>query len=159
MDSEHNQPGEKRMQITSPSQFFFWQRWLFVISLAFIVFGLAIALLNNTPLFDLFNRQVDPVFWGSEAVSHEVLVFRGWIYGIAGSAIASWGVFLAYIINYPLRRREKWAWNCLVLGMLTWYFPDIAVSLYFGVFFNVIFSTLCVAAMIFPLMIIRKYFL
>lgn len=146
------------MQITPTSQFLFWQRWLFVISLAFIVFGLALAMLNSSPIFDPFHRQVDPVFWGVNAVSREILVFRGWIYGIAGATMASWGVFLAYIIKYPFQRREKWAWNCLVVGMLAWYFPDVAVSLYFRVFFNVIFSTLCVAAIIFPLTILRKYF-
>jgi hypothetical protein len=158
MDSAHNTPEDTNTQTTSSGQFLFWQRWLFVFSLAFIVFGLALALFNGTPMFDLLNRQVDPAFWGTEEIPMETLVFQRWIYGVAGATMSSWGVLLAYIIYYPLRRREKWAWNCLAIGMLAWFLPDFAVSLYFGVFFNMIFSTLCVTVIFFPLTMLRKYY-
>lgn len=146
------------MRTDSTRQFDFWQRWLFSVSLAFIVFSLALSLLNNTAIFAPFHRQVDPLFWGSQQLPESGLKFRTWIYGIAGATMTSWGVLLAYLTRYPLRRREKWAWNGLMLCMLAWYLPDTAVSLYFGVWFNIIFSTLVVGVMVVPLLLIRRYF-
>lgn len=40
-------------------RFSFWQKWLLIVSLMITIFGLALAFLNQTPLFDmLFNDQV-----------------------------------------------------------------------------------------------------
>lgn len=146
------------MQTAPEQKFNFWYRWLFIGSIAFIVFGLVLSLLNNTFIFSKFHSFVDPVFWGNQPISDQGLVFRGWIYGVAGATMASWGVLLAYLTYYPFRRKEKWAWNGLMLGMLAWYVPDTLVSLYFGVWFNIIFSTVVVGLFVLPLIMVRRYF-
>jgi hypothetical protein len=48
--------------------FNFWQRWLLVVSWIIVLFGLAMALLNATPIFDFMNDRVNPVFWGDGPV-------------------------------------------------------------------------------------------
>ena len=94
------------------SRFLFWQRWLFVFSLIVIVFGLCMALLNRTPLFDVFDKQVNPVFWGRGLLLPPgVGAFQGWSYGVLGATMAGWGVFLAFVTCYPFRNRERWAWQ------------------------------------------------
>jgi hypothetical protein len=48
------------------SNFRFWQRWMVAVGIAIVVFGILMAVLSGSPLFDLFNRQIDPAFWGRE---------------------------------------------------------------------------------------------
>jgi hypothetical protein len=87
-------------------RFLFWQRWLFVVSLLITLFGVVMALLNGTGLFDLFNRQIDPVFWGTQDIADEAKNFQRWVYGAWGATIAGWGVMVGFIAYSPFRKRE-----------------------------------------------------
>ena len=140
-------------------QFPFWQRWLFVFSLIVIVFGLGMALLNCTPLFAVFDSQVNPAFWETNPLPIGIISFQGWTYGVLGATMAGWGFFLAFIVRYPFRNRERWAWNALLTGLSLWYLTDIAISLYFGVAFNAIFNTVIFILATLPLFFTRQEFL
>jgi len=141
------------------NRFYFWQTWLFAVGLVIVVFGLALAFFNQTAAFDLlFNDRINPVFWGIRDAPAEVAAFQQWIYGVLGATVAGWGVFLAFIARYPFRNRERWAWNCLAVGLLLWYTVDTALSLYFQVYFNAIFNTVLLGAVILPLAFSRKAF-
>jgi hypothetical protein len=140
------------------TRFTFWQRWLFILSLIIITFGLAMAWLNDSALFELLNRQVDPVFWGAQPLPQEAIVFRGWTYGVIGATMAGWGVFIAFLAQVPFRRRERWAWNCMTIGILAWFLPDTAISLAAGVIFNAVFNSLLLALVALPLIFTRKDF-
>ena len=139
-------------------RFSLWQRWLFVVGLIMSAFGVLLALFNATPLFALFDRQINPVFWGTVDISGEARDFQKWVYGVLGATLAGWGVFLAFIAHYPFKRREKWAWNCLVTGVLVWFVIDTAISLNFKVYFNAAFNTVLFVAVVLPLWFSRKHF-
>jgi hypothetical protein len=139
--------------------FSFWQRWLFIFSLIVVIFGLGMALLNRTPLFAIFDSQVNPVFWRTGLLPTGVDPFQGWIYGVLGATMAGWGVFLAFMARYPFRNRERWAWNALLMGLSLWYLTDTAISFYFGVVFNAIFNTVIFILAILPLFFTRREFL
>ena len=141
------------------NRFMFWQRWLLILSGIIIIFGLVMSLLSSTTIFDLLNNQVDPTFWGTQPIPEQALAFRSWVYGVTGAAMAGWGVFFAFLAHYPFRRREKWAWNCILLGMLVWYVPDTTISLIHGVTFNALFNTVLLIAIALPLMMTRKEFM
>jgi len=138
--------------------FFFWQRWLFIFSLIVIVFGLGMALLNRTPLFAIFDSQVNPAFWMNDPLPTGVNEFLGWVYGVLGATMAGWGVFLAFIVRYPFHNKERWAWNAFTLGLSLWYLTDTAISLYFGVMFNAIFNTVIFIFALLPLLFTRQEF-
>ena len=139
-------------------RFSLWQRWLFVVGLIMSAFGVLLALFNATPLFALFDRQINPVFWGTVDIPGEARDFQKWVYGVLGATLAGWGVFLAFIAHYPFKRREKWAWNCILAGLLVWFVIDTAISLNFKVYFNAAFNTALFAAVALPLWFSRKYF-
>ena len=97
--------------------FSFWQKWMFTVAIIVIFFGLALAFLNQTTLFDtLFNNQINPEFWSTSQVDENISAFQGWIYGVLGSTVAGWGILIASIAYYPFKRKEKWAWNSLTVG-------------------------------------------
>jgi hypothetical protein len=139
--------------------FLFWQRWMLTLSIIIVAFGLGMALLNGTPVFDLLNRQVDPAFWGAQPLPAQALAFRGWAYGVLGATMAGWGVFFVFLAYVPFRRKEKWAWYCFAAGLLVWYVPDTITSLTSGVVFNAVFNSILLALVALPLFFTRKDFL
>ena len=140
------------------SHFNFWQKWLLVVSVAIAGFGVLLACLSGTPLFDLFSRQIDPVFWGPGTPLQGLGPFQNWIYGLWGATIAGWGIFLTFIVHYPFRHKEKWAWNCLVLGLAVWFLLDTGLSLIYRVYFNVGFNTALLILAGLPVGFTRKEF-
>jgi hypothetical protein len=141
------------------NNFSFWQRWLFVFSLVVIVFGMGMALLNRTPLFGVFDRQVDPVFWGANLPPSGVNEFQGWVYGVLGATMAGWGVLLAFVVQASFRKRERWAWNAVILSLALWYLTDTFLSLRSGVAFNAVFNTAILVLAALPLFFTRREFL
>ena len=140
------------------SNFKFWQRWLLVVGIAITVFGILMAILSGTPLFDLFNRQIDPAFWGAGTVGDPAKRFQQWIYGVWGATVAGWGIFLSFVARYAFAKKERWAWNCMVLGLLVWFVLDTTLSLFHQVYFNVAFNAgLLILAML-PMVFTRKEF-
>lgn len=138
--------------------FIFWQRWLLLLSMLIVLFGLFMALANSSALFDLLNSQIDPVFWDEQALPQEAIAFRSWSYSLTGATMAGWGIFFIFLIQYGLRNRQKWAWNCLLIGMLVWYLPDTGMSLAYGVTFNAFFNSFLLLLVLVPLLAIRKSF-
>lgn len=138
--------------------FSFWQRWLLVIAVALTAFGVVMAFVSGTPVFDVFNSQINPAFWGAGAVEGPAKQFQQWVYGLWGATIAGWGIFITYVARYPFARRERWAWNCLALGIGLWYVLDTGLSLAYGVYFNVAFNTVLLIAAGVPLAFTRSEF-
>jgi len=138
--------------------FNFWQRWLVVLSIVIIVFGVFMAIFNQSTIFAFFNQQIDPVFWGSVPKPVEYANFQGWVYGVLGATMAGWGLMLLFIVQNAFRLREKWTWQSIVISLGSWYVLDTAISLYFGVIFNVVFNTLLLLAVISPLIATKKHF-
>ena len=114
------------------------------------------ALFNRTPLFDVFNQQIDQAFWDSGQVPVGVTDFQGWIYGVWGATVAGWGIFLSFVAYFPFKQREKWASSCLVVGLGVWFVLDTAISWNYGVVFNVLFNTVVLFIIGIPLVFSRK---
>lgn len=140
------------------TKFSFWQKWLLILGILISVFGIAMALLSGTPLFGLFNRQIDPAFWGANAVDSAPQQFKGWIYGVWGATIAGWGIFLTFVAHFAFSRREKWAWNCVALGLLVWFILDTSLSIIYKVYFNVVFNVALIIFAGLPLAFTRRDF-
>jgi hypothetical protein len=136
----------------------FWKNWLLAVCLAMILFGTLMVFLSGTPLFNVFNRRIDPAFWGSDQIPAEARLFRSWIYGVWGATIAGWGILLAFVIAGPFSRHEKWAFNGVGFGVLVWYVFDTGLSIVFRVGFNAIFNTVLLAALLLPMIVLRKHF-
>jgi hypothetical protein len=140
------------------NRFSFWQRWLLVVSVIVAVFGIALALLSNTPLFDWMNQLINQAIWGTTTLPAEASVFQQWVYAVLGATVAGSGVFVFFIARQPFSQRERWAWNCLVAVLIVWYPIDTLASLYFKVAFNALFNTGLLLLVALPLFFTRKQF-
>jgi hypothetical protein len=139
-------------------RFLLWQRWLLILGVIIVVFGVALAFLYSTPLFDIFRTQIDPAFWAAGELTGGTVPFQQWVYAVLGATMAGWGVCIAFIAAVPFKRREKWAWNCLALAVSLWFVIDTFLSWRFGAMFNVVFNTLIFLAVLVPLLLSRGFF-
>ncbi len=141
------------------ARFKFCVMWLKIVSILFSLFGVIIALFNQTYIFQIiFNNQINPIFWGSANLSVEVLHFQQWIYGLLGATCLMVGILIFFIVENAFAKKEKWAWNCLLFGLIAWFVIDESISLYFRVYFNAVFNLILLIAIIIPLFLSIKDF-
>ena len=111
------------------------------VSVLLIVFGAFMALLNSTALFAPINKQVDRVFWGDVGPDAVDRQFQAWAYGVLGATTMGWGIFLYFVASHPFRKKERWARDCVLLGLGSWFVLDTGISAYYGVTLNVLINT------------------
>ena len=139
-------------------KFEFWQKWLLSVGFFIFLFGLFMAFLSGSPLFQVFDEGINEVFWGSGEVEGDARNFQRWVYGTWGATVAGWGVFITFLAHYPFRRKEKWSWDCMFLGLLIWFLIDTGFSLYYRVHINVILNVILLVLGILPLALTKKFF-
>jgi hypothetical protein len=121
------------------------------------VFGVFMALFNQSPLFDGFNSQIDPVFAlsaveaPSAPIGPSMQSFQGWAYGVWGATVAGFGVLAAFVARVPFRARRRWARDALVAAIAVWFVLDSGLSAMHGVWFNVAFNSAVLIALAVPL--------
>ncbi len=139
--------------------FDFWQKWLFGFGLYLVVFGLVLAIFGHSALMDrVLNAHIDPVFWGAEPLPESAERFQAWVYGVLGSVVAGWGMFVSFIAHYPFKARERWAWNCIAAVFATWFVVDTTISIYWSVDVNVLINLVFLAFVSLPLGFTRRHF-
>lgn len=140
-------------------RFEFWVTWLKIVSIVFSLFGISLALFSQTPIFNLlFNNQINPVFFGNDTLSLELIHFQQWAYGLLGATCTLVGILIFFIVNNAFKKMERWAWNSILVGLLGWFILDEPISLYFSVHFNAIFNLGLLTAVLLPLIFTRHYF-
>ena len=139
--------------------FNFWQKWLLIVGIYLVVFGLFLTFFSQSGLMDfIFNNQIDPIFWVNAELPENTFKFQGWIYGVLGAVIAGWGTLISFWAFYPYKTRERWAWNGLAIGTAIWYCADTAISAIYAVTFNIVFNTIMLFLLATPLVFTKKYF-
>jgi hypothetical protein len=133
------------------NQYRIWVNWLIILGCILVLFGILMALFNNTAFFAIFNQGIDPVFWGDQTQDPASISFRTWVYGAWGATIAGWGISMLFLVYRALNNGERWAWYALCGGLLVWYLFDTGISAYYRVWFNVVFNTLIAVLFALPL--------
>ena len=136
--------------------FNFWQKWLLVMSILFVLMALSL------PVSSLLNIEVSYInaaFWKNGIVpTTEAKAFQAWIYGVVGALSATFGLFIYFVAGNSFKAREKWAWNCLAICISVWFVIDTFFSVYFGVYTNAFNNVILYVLLMLPLMFTRKDF-
>ncbi len=140
-------------------QFNFWQKWLTYANVMAVAIGILSAFAGNSFVFELHNRYTKDVFFNATEFDPEVLNLKNWLFGIIGGTIVGFHVLMILISENAFKRKERWAYKALWLGLLSWFFIDSGISLYFGAVHNVILINLVALVLIgLPLVATRKEF-
>jgi hypothetical protein len=118
-------------------RFTFWQRWLFITSIVFALFGIVFAFWGDSPFLQVYNRALAQNFYGADKFPADAEPFRDFSYGPIGGCILCCYVLLAYIAWYPFQRKEKWAWWATFFAFAGWVILDSAGCLRHGFYFQI----------------------
>ena len=118
-------------------RFVFWQRWLFISSILFALFGVVFAFFGDNPLFHPYTELLARSFFDSDEFPQKAEVFREFVYGPVGGCITCCYILLAYIAWYPFQRREKWAWWAIAFAFGAWVILDSQAAIRHGVYAQV----------------------
>jgi uncharacterized membrane protein YhaH (DUF805 family) len=114
----------------SPSRFLFWWRWLVVVTLGVLLFGITLIV---APEFTrrffgllLFSAPETLATFGSPAVAYLTL-----LHGVLGAVMVGWAVALLFV---PLL---AWFVPYTALSLWSGFWPNAALNLVFAVLFAV----------------------
>ncbi|MEM1327170.1 MAG: hypothetical protein AAGI23_14510 [Bacteroidota bacterium] len=143
----------------SPRTFHFWQQWLTWANVMTIVVGLLAAFAGNSIFFELHNEYTKEVFFDGAAFSPEVLRLKNWLFGIIGGTIVGFHLLMVMLSEYGVKRREKWAYQAMWFGLLSWFLIDSGISIYYEAIHNVLIINVVALVLIgLPLVMLRKAF-
>ena len=108
--------------------FQFWYRWLIVLTWLIILFGLEMAFLNQTVLFDPINHQLNNAFWQSPEAPAEMIPYQQLMYGALGATTLGWGIMLLFLLRNSFAQRQRWAWWAIVISVDAWYLVDTLIA-------------------------------
>ncbi|MGE0590699.1 MAG: hypothetical protein AB7O48_19110 [Cyclobacteriaceae bacterium] len=140
-------------------QFSFWQKWLTYANVMTVGVGLVVAFAGNSFFLEIHNTYTRQVFFDSQPFSTEVMALKNWLFGIIGGTIVGFHVLMIMISEYAFKRKEKWAYNALWSGLLSWFLIDSSVSFYYDALYNIVLINLVALLLIgIPLVAARKEF-
>ena len=140
-------------------QFNFWQKCLTYANVMTVIVGLLVAFAGNSIFFDLHNHYSQEVFFEGEAFSPEVLNLKNWLFGIIGGTIVGFHLLMIMISENAFKRKEKWAYQTMWLGLLSWFIIDSSISFYYGAIHNIVLINIVALILIgLPLLMTRKAF-
>jgi len=153
------QSHKKEQSDMSDKTFNFWQKWLTYANIMAIGVGLLAAFAGNSIFFDVHNAYTKEVFFDSAEFSPDVLKLKNWLFGIIGGTIVGYHILMIMISENSFKKKEPWAYKALWFGLLSWFFIDSGISIYYGAIHNVVIINLVALVLIgIPLVVVRKEF-
>ncbi len=136
----------------------FWSEWLKITMLIVLIAGILLTLMSNIIPVNFIDKLINKNFFHGVPPDASVIMLKNWFLGVSGAVMAGWGSSMLFVVSYPFRHKEKWAWQCIFYPVILWYVLDTSISLYFGVIFNVIINSILFLQIIAPLMFLRNSF-
>lgn len=139
--------------------FIFWQKCLTWTNVFALVVGLLTAFAGNSFVFDLHNEQTKNVFLNGNDFTGQELNLKNWLFGIIGGTIVGFHLLAILISENAFKKKEKWAYNAIWGGLMSWFVIDSSISAFYGAFHNLWIINIPALAMIaLPLLATRKEF-
>lgn len=139
--------------------FNFWQKWLTYANVLTLFVGVLVAFAGNSIFFDLHNQYTQEVFFHGQTMEGDLLFFKNWLFGIIGGTIVGFHLLMIMISENAFKKKEKWAYQAMWGGLLSWFIIDTSISIYYGAIHNVIIINLVALVLIgLPLVMTRKVF-
>ncbi len=139
--------------------FLFWQKWLTYANVLTICVGILVAFAGNSIVFEIHNAYTKEVFFHGNEFTLEELHLKNWLFGIIGATIVGFHVLMVMISENAFRKKERWAYEAMWFGLLSWFFIDSGISIYYGALYNVMLINIAALLLIgVPLVMTRKSF-
>lgn len=119
----------------SPRAIAFWSRWLLVVMVGTMIFGLFMLLAPQA------TRHALGLFYFADAgrldrLGPEAVAYIDFLHGILGAVTFGWGMALAWVVRSLFARGDRTGWRILAASTVAWFVPDVGVSLHAGLWQN-----------------------
>ena len=139
--------------------FDFWQKWLTWANVAAIVVGIITAFAGNSIILAKHNELTQQVFLQGKTFPQDVLLLKNWLFGIIGGTIVGFHILMIMISENAFRKKEKWAYYSICLGLLSWFIIDSGISIYYKAIHNLLIINIPALLIIsLPLIMTRNEF-
>lgn len=140
-------------------RFRFWQKWLTYANVMTLGVGLLVAFAGNSLFFEIHNSYTKEVFLIGDEFEPNILELKNWLFGIIGATIVGFHILMIMISENSFKKKERWAYNAMCYGLLSWFIIDSGISIYYGAIHNVVIINMVALALIgTPLIMTRKEF-
>ena len=130
--------------------------WALVLGFfAQVPLGLSVAFGYDGPLWSWHRARLAKTFWYMDDVPDIAAPIMNQLAAMLGATMTSWGFAMGCLVVGPIRRREAWAWRCVVASVGLWFVVDTYLSWRHGVWINVAFNIAALAMMGIPLSMVR----
>ena len=141
------------------NKFLFWQKWLTWANVLTLFVGLLVAFAGNSFVFELHNAYTREVFFEGNEITGNMLEFKNWLFGIIGGTIVGFHLLMILISENAFKRKEKWAFQAMWMGLVSWFIIDSSISVYYGALHNLVLINIVALILIgLPLIMTRKAF-
>ena len=139
--------------------FLFWQKWLTYANVMTVIVGLLVAFAGNSIFFEMHNEGTRNVLFGGEPLSEEVMRLKNWLFGIIGGTIVGFHILMVFISENAFKKCEKWAYYAMWWGLLSWFFIDSSISIFYGAWHNLwLINVVALVLIGLPLIMTHSYF-
>lgn len=116
-----------------------WWRWLVVVTVGVMAFGLAMVLLPG-PTQWFFTWLIFSGARSNALFSLQATRYITFVYGVLGAVMVGWMASLLVVVLGPYRRGERAGWDALAASMGVWFVVDTTFSLASGFWENALFN-------------------
>lgn len=135
----------------------FWWRWLVVVTIGVMLFGISMVLAPGLVLqaFSLlFYSSLQHISsFGEPAVAYITLS-----HGVLGAVMFGWGAALIYVLFGSFRGGNMQGWQTLTISLSAWFVPDTLFSLWTGFWQNAVLNLVFAVLFAIPLAATYKAF-
>jgi len=128
----------------------FWWRWLVVVSIGIVVFGLSLVVAPDLTRSG-FGLLVYSSSDGIDKLGPPAVEYIDLAHGVLGAVMVGWGVALLCALFGPFRRGSREGWRMLAASLAAWFALDTAVSLWTGFWQNAVLNAVIAVLYAVPL--------
>jgi hypothetical protein len=139
-------------------KFRFWYWWLLIGFCFQTAVGYSIAFGLSSWMWAWHQQRVAHNLWNSGYFSPATRAYQQWVAGPMGGTIAAWALSMCWVVAIPFRKRERWAYWCVVTSTSVWAIADTGISLVHHVWVNVVFNCGVSLTIALPLLALRSFF-
>jgi len=128
----------------------FWVRWLVVVTLGVMVFGLMLVLAPGLARegFSLLvygdGQQI--ATFGARAAE-----YIGLVHAVLGAVMFGWGIALLVVVRGLFARGAREGWQIVTVSVAAWFVPDTTFSLWSGFWQNAVLNLVFIVLFAIPL--------
>lgn len=135
--------------------FQFWRRWLMLVTIGVMVYGLSLIVFPGAAR-DLFNA----LFFSSSETAHlfieENNVYTVFAHSILGAVLVGWMLTFMCVLIWSFQPGNRHAWNTLAVSVIGWFVIDTGYSIYAGVIAHALFNCAFLVLFALPLAMTLK---